>query len=97
MNAVADKNSDNLRVINDRLDERVSRSCNCWIWLMLMIILMVFIMMIIFMKLFPKKKYGGYDYGSPAASDQYSAGTYTHFINNKTILVDNQTIHTMEL
>ena len=96
MNAVADKNSDNLRVINDRLDQRVSRSCNCWIWLMLMIILMVFIMMIIFMKLFPKKKYG-YDYGGPAASDQYSAGTYTHFINNKTILVDNQTIHTIEL
>jgi SNARE protein 1 len=93
MNETAEKNSDNLKVVNDRLNERVSRTCNCWIWMMLMIILMVFIMMILFMKLFPKRRYG---YDLPTSSSSYDS-TYKHYIENKTIVIDNQTIHTMEL
>jgi hypothetical protein len=45
------------------------------------------------MRLFPKKKY----YDSAASNSAYDSTTYTHFIANKTLFVDNQTIHTLEL
>lgn len=100
MNSTVDKNSDNLKTVNDKLSERVSRSCNCWIWLMLMIILMVFIMMILLMKLFPKRQYG-YDSVqssySGAKIDSINGGTYKHYIENQTFIIDNQTIHKSEL
>ena len=97
LNSAADKNSDNLKTVNDHLSERVSRSCNCWIWIMLFLVMMVFIMMVLFMKIFPKKRY---IYSTPSATTPLphtSSDTYTHFIHNKTFVIDNQTIHTLEL
>jgi len=90
LNSSAVKNSDNLKSVNDHLSERVSRSCNCWIWVMLFLIMMVFIMMVLFMKLFPKRRYA-------TTSPLPSESTYTHFLNNNTLLIDNQTIHKIEL
>jgi len=93
LNSTAQKNQDNLRVENENLSTRLSKSCNCWIWLMIMITMIVFILMILFMRLFPKRKY----YESVASNAAYDSPTYTHFIANKTLFIDNQTIHTLEL
>jgi len=99
INTSADKNSENLKTVNDHLSERVSRSCNCWIWIMLFLVMMVFIMMVLFMKIFPKKNYV---YVTPTTSattisPSISKDMYTHYLNNKTLVIDNQTIHKIEL
>lgn len=84
LNSAADKNTDNLRTVNNHLGERVSRSCNCWIWLMIMLIMIVFVMMVLFMKIFPKRKY---------LNEHYSTINY-----NQTLFVNqNNTLETMEL
>lgn len=90
LNTNAEKNTDNLKQVNDHLSARVSRSClgSCWIWLVIVLIMVVFIMMVLFMKLFPKKKYY-------PESDIDS--TYKHFINNNTIVIGNQSLHKIEL
>jgi SNARE protein 1 len=90
LNSNAEKNTDNLKQVNDHLSARVSRSClgSCWIWLVIVLIMVVFIMMVLFMKLFPKKKYY-------PESDIDS--TYKHFINNNTIVIGNQSLHKIEL
>lgn len=88
----ADKNSKNLAWTSGRLAERVSKSCNCWIWLMIFLILVVFVMMVLFMKLFPKQKYAENSIGLDHDSE-----TYTHFKNNNTMVMGNETIHSIEL
>ncbi len=92
LNTNAEKNTDNLKQVNDHLSTRVSRSClgSCWIWLVIILIMVVFIMMVLFMKLFPKKKYY-------TSSDIDSQSTYTHFLNNNTIVIGNHSMHKIEL
>ena len=92
---MAETNSENLNLVNEHLTAKVSRSCNCWIWLMIIFIKMVFIMMVLFMKLFPKRKYSTPDTVDETLGD--IGGTYTHFLNNNTLVIDNMTIHAMEL
>ena len=98
LNCEAEKNSDNLSQVSSNLSDRVSRSCNCWIWLMVFLIMVIFIMMVLFMKLFPKKQYTILADTDPDA-DIVKLGqeTYKHFINNKTIVINNQTIHKLDL
>ncbi|RNA11465.1 Vesicle transport USE1, partial [Brachionus plicatilis] len=77
----ASSNSENLKSVNENLTERVSRSCNCWIWLMILLIFIIFVMMVLFMKLFPKQKYSSY------ISSEYETSTttvYNHY-TDKTI------------
>ncbi len=102
MNSEAQKNSDNLTEVSTNLSDRVSKTCNCWIWLMLILIMIVFIMMVLFMKLFPKKQYYASnaietDESDPDLVLKMGTETFKHFINNKTILINNQTMHTMDL
>jgi len=100
LNSEAEKNSDNLSQVSNNLSDRVSRSCNCWIWLMVMLIMTIFIMMVLFMKLFPKKQYSPADTDYSAADEdivKLGQETYKHFINNKTIVINNQTIHKLDL
>ena len=54
--------------------------------------------MVLFMKLFPKKQYTILADTDPDA-DIVKLGqeTYKHFINNKTIVINNQTIHKLDL
>ncbi|CAF0974662.1 unnamed protein product [Brachionus calyciflorus] len=96
MNSTVEANSDNLKVVNDDLHERVSRSCNCWIWLMILLIMIIFIMMVLFMKLFPKKKYANYAYLNHDSYTIPDNHTYSHFIDN-TIMVNNSVIDEKEL
>ncbi len=88
INSMAEKNQDNLKAVNDSLTERVSRSCNCWIWLMVLLVLVIFLMMVLFMKIFSKRKY---------AADVPSSSTYKHFLNNNTYYIGNESFHSMEL
>jgi hypothetical protein len=98
LNCEAEKNSDNLSQVSSNLSDRVSRSCNCWIWLMVFLIMVIFIMMVLFMKLFPKKQYTISDDTDPDAEIvKLSQETYKHFIHNKTIVINNQTIHKLDL
>lgn len=96
MNSEAEKNSDNLSQVSGNLSDRVSRSCNCWIWLMLVLIMIVFIMMVLFMKLFPKNQYNSAGIESDEDTKMIK-DSLKHFINNKTIVVGNQTLHKLEL
>ena len=94
LNLKAEKNTETLKKTNEHLNERVSKSCfNCWIWLMIMFILIIFVMMVLFMKLFPKSKYSN-DFQE---NNLKKTDTFTHFLANKTILVDNQSLYTIEL
>jgi hypothetical protein len=54
--------------------------------------------MVLFMKLFPKKQYTISDDTDPDAEIvKLSQETYKHFIHNKTIVINNQTIHKLDL
>ena len=52
---VADKNYGKLKVESERLEVHVAKSCNIWMWLMLLLVAVTFIWMILFMKMFPKR------------------------------------------
>jgi len=54
---LTDQNYDRLKVESGRLEQHTKRSCNWWIWIMLVLVCVTFIWMIMFMKLFPKKNY----------------------------------------
>ncbi len=87
LNSLAEKNQDNLKTVNDSLTERVSRSCNCWIWLMILLVLIIFVMMVLFMKIFSKRKY----------AEVPQSTTYKHFLNNNTYQIGNESFHSYEL
>lgn len=91
MDSDAEKNSKNLAMNSNRLNDHVSKSCNCWIWLMIFLIMIIFVMMVLFMKLFPKKQI--YDQGIEFDG---VAENMTIF-NNDTILIGNETMHKIEL
>ncbi|KAL7636517.1 UNVERIFIED_CONTAM: hypothetical protein RMT77_013292 [Armadillidium vulgare] len=52
---LADTNETQLKVESNRLTEFTSRTCNCWIWLMILFICCTFISMVMFIKMFKKK------------------------------------------
>ena len=52
---LADVNYDKLKVESERLDTHVQKSCNWWIWIMLVMVCGTFIFMVMFMRLMPKK------------------------------------------
>lgn len=54
---LAQKNADKLKVEADRLTERNSSPCRCWVWMLLTIVCFTFIAMVGVMKLFRKKKW----------------------------------------
>jgi len=54
---LAQKNADKLKVEADRLAERNSSPCRCWVWLLLTIVCFTFIAMVWVMKLFRKRKW----------------------------------------
>lgn len=64
-NAVADKNYKNLNIENERVNKNLRNCFNCWIYLMVAVVFTVFIMMVLFMKIYSKKKY---TYADEAAS-----------------------------
>jgi heme/copper-type cytochrome/quinol oxidase subunit 2 len=57
LDEIADKNTKNLKIENERVNKNLRNCCNCWIYLMVVIVFVVFLMMILFMKLFPKRRY----------------------------------------
>ncbi len=59
---------------------------------MIFLILVVFVMMVLFMKLFPKQKYAESTIDYDASSEKY-----THFSHNNTIIIGNETLHSIEL
>lgn len=54
---LAQKNADKLKVEADRLAEKNSSPCRCWIWMLLTIVCITFIAMVWVMKLFRKRKW----------------------------------------
>jgi len=54
---LAQKNSDKLKVEADRLAERNTSPCRCWVWVLLTVVCFTFIAMVWVMKLFRKRKW----------------------------------------
>lgn len=54
-NKFTDQNYDRLKVESGRLDQHTKKTCNLWIWMMLVGVCASFMWMIMFMKMFPKK------------------------------------------
>ncbi len=81
MNVIADKNNTNLKIENERVNKNLRNCFNCWIYLMVVIVFVVFMMMIIFMKLFPKRKYNSH---SSTSSNVFP--DYTTFSNSSSPL-----------
>lgn len=53
---LAEENIGGVSKETDRLKEK-NRGCSCWIWIMLIIVFIVFIQMVLFIRLYPKKRY----------------------------------------
>lgn len=51
---LADSNYSKLKVESERL-EGFTKSCNWWIWIMLIVVTLTFMWMILFMRMFSKK------------------------------------------
>jgi len=56
-NVLAQKNEDKLKTETERLQERNSSPCRCWIWMLLSIVCFTFIAMVWIMKFFRKRKW----------------------------------------
>ncbi|XP_077989115.1 vesicle transport protein USE1-like [Glandiceps talaboti] len=52
---LADINYDRLKVESGRLEAHTKKSCNWWVWIMLLVVCITFIWMIMFIRMFPKK------------------------------------------
>ncbi|XP_046437691.1 vesicle transport protein USE1-like isoform X4 [Daphnia pulex] len=55
-NILAEENQTNLQTQTQKLQERSGFCTRCWVWLFLLLVCMSFIAMIVFMRLFKKKK-----------------------------------------
>ncbi|KAI9555192.1 hypothetical protein GHT06_017707 [Daphnia sinensis] len=55
-NMLADENQTNLHAQTQKLQERSGFCTRCWVWLFLLLVCMSFIAMIVFMRMFKKKK-----------------------------------------
>jgi len=56
-NELAQKNDDKLKAETERLQERNTSPCRCWIWMLLSVVCFTFIAMVWIMKLFRKRKW----------------------------------------
>lgn len=54
---LADSNESRLKAEADRLAAFNKRACNCWVWLVLLLVCFAFISMVLFIKIFPKRRY----------------------------------------
>ncbi|XP_070542150.1 vesicle transport protein USE1-like [Ptychodera flava] len=52
---LADVNYDRLKVESDRLEAHTKKSCNWWVWILLLVVCITFLWMIMFIRMFPKK------------------------------------------
>jgi len=56
-NELAQKNDDKLKAETERLQERNTSPCRCWIWMLLSVVCFTFIAMVWIMKFFRKRKW----------------------------------------
>ncbi|EDV26535.1 uncharacterized protein TRIADDRAFT_54646 [Trichoplax adhaerens] len=57
INKTADSNYERLKVESDRLSKHVKKPCAWWLWIMLAFVCFIFISMIVFIRIFPKRRY----------------------------------------